>query len=59
MGSLFTPPVISNIDGPLGTLLAPSTGGGTNWPGGSFDPERRMNRRIQNTQASKLAQINF
>ncbi len=39
MGPLFTPPVISNIDGPLGTLMAPSTGGGTNWPGGSFDPE--------------------
>lgn len=39
LGPLFTPPVVSNIDGPLGTLMAPSTGGGSNWPGGSFDPE--------------------
>jgi len=38
-GPLFTPPVVSDINGPLGTLMAPSTGGGTNWPGGSFDPE--------------------
>jgi quinoprotein glucose dehydrogenase len=42
MGPLFTPPVVSNIDGPLGTLFAPSTGGGTNWPGGSFDPENNV-----------------
>jgi quinoprotein glucose dehydrogenase len=39
MGPLFTPPVVSSIDGPLGTLMAPSQDGGTNWPGGSFDPE--------------------
>lgn len=39
MGPLFTPPVVSQIDGPLGTLVAPSQDGGTNWPGGSFDPE--------------------
>jgi quinoprotein glucose dehydrogenase len=39
MGPLFTPPVVSNIDGPLGTLMVPSQDGGTNWQGGSFDPE--------------------
>jgi len=39
LGPLFTPPVVSHIDGPLGTLMAPATGGGTNWPGGSFDPQ--------------------
>jgi glucose dehydrogenase len=39
LGPIFTPPVVSNIDGPLGILMAPATGGGTNWPGGSFDPE--------------------
>ncbi len=38
MGPLYTPPVLSNIDGPLGTLMAPSAAGGTNWPGGSLDP---------------------
>lgn len=39
LGPLFTPPVVSEIDGPLGILMSPTTGGGTNWPGGSFDPE--------------------
>ena len=39
LGPMFTPPVVSELDGPLGTLIAPAQGGGTNWPGGSFDPE--------------------
>jgi quinoprotein glucose dehydrogenase len=30
---------VSNINGPLGTLMAPSQDGGTNWQGGSYDPE--------------------
>ena len=38
MGPLFTPPVLSTLEGPLGTLMAPAMGGGTNWPGGSYDP---------------------
>jgi quinoprotein glucose dehydrogenase len=42
MGPLFTPPVVSNIDGPLGTLMAPSQDGGTNWQGGSFDPDTNI-----------------
>ena len=39
LGPMFTPPVVSRLDGPLGTLIAPAQGGGTNWPGGSYDPE--------------------
>jgi len=42
LGPLFTPPVVSKIDGPLGTLMAPSQDGGSNWPGGSFDPETNI-----------------
>lgn len=42
LGPIFTPPVVSNINGPLGTLMAPATGGGTNWPGGSYDPETNI-----------------
>ena len=38
-GPIFTPPVVSKIDGPLATLTLASAGGGTNWPGGSYDPE--------------------
>ena len=39
LGPIFTPPTVSEPDGVYGTLMLPSTGGGTNWPGGSIDPE--------------------
>ncbi|MEP6493330.1 MAG: PQQ-binding-like beta-propeller repeat protein [bacterium] len=39
LGPVFTPPVVSNADGPLATLARGPTNGGTNWPGGSYDPE--------------------
>jgi quinoprotein glucose dehydrogenase len=42
MGPVFTPPVVSKVDGPLATLAIGSAGGGTNWPGGSFDPETHI-----------------
>ena len=38
LGPVYTPPVVSKLPGPLGTLSY-SAQGGTNWPGGSFDPE--------------------
>ena len=38
IGPVYTPPVISRQPGPLGVLNM-SANGGTNWPGGSFDPE--------------------
>src|SRR5207237_769426 len=38
IGPLFTPPVVSKAEGPIATLILPSAGGGTNWPGGSYDP---------------------
>jgi len=39
LGPIFTPPVASKIDGPLATLALATAGGGTNWAGGSYDPE--------------------
>ena len=42
MGPIFTPPVVSKLDGPLATLILGGSAGGTNWPGGSFDPETKM-----------------
>jgi quinoprotein glucose dehydrogenase len=39
LGPVFTPPVVSKADGPLGTLARGATNGGSNWPGGSYDPE--------------------
>jgi quinoprotein glucose dehydrogenase len=42
LGPIFTAPVVSKIDGPLATLTLASAAGGTNWPGGSFDPETHI-----------------
>jgi glucose dehydrogenase len=42
LGPLFTPPVVSKREGPLATLTAPGSLGGTNWPGGSYDPETHV-----------------
>jgi len=39
IGPVFTPPSLSNVDGPLATLTLGTASGGTNWPGASFDPE--------------------
>ena len=38
IGPIFTPPVVSKPGGPLGALLSPGNQGGTNWPGGAYDP---------------------
>ena len=39
IGPIFTPPVVSKVEGPLGTLILPSVTGGANWQGGALDPE--------------------
>ena len=39
IGPIFTPPSLSKIQGPLATLTVGTAAGGTNWPGGSYDPE--------------------
>jgi len=38
-GPVYTPPSISKADGTWGTLTSLATQGGTNWPGGCYDPE--------------------
>ncbi len=42
IGPMFTPPTVSKIEGPLGTLVLPGATGGTNWAGGSYDPETHI-----------------
>jgi quinoprotein glucose dehydrogenase len=42
LGPLFEPPLVSKLEGPLAVLHLPSTSGGTNWPGGSYDPESHI-----------------
>src|SRR6266513_1596091 len=39
LGPVYTPPTMSKLEGPLGTLTMGTASGGTNWPGGSYDPE--------------------
>ena len=42
LGPIFTPPVVSKWEGPLGILSMAVGGGGTEWPGGSYDPETHI-----------------
>ena len=39
MGPLFTPTVLSKAEGPIASFRS---SGGTNWPGGAFDPETQI-----------------
>jgi quinoprotein glucose dehydrogenase len=54
MGPIFTPPTVSKIEGPLGTLAAGIANGGTNWPGGSYDPETHILYVFSQTVLSSL-----
>jgi quinoprotein glucose dehydrogenase len=56
-GPLFTPPVVSRIEGPLATLLLPSEVGGTNWPGGSYDPETHILYVFSQTNAASISLV--
>ena len=42
LGPMFTPPVISRPEGPIATLGLGAGSGGTNWPGGGYDPETHI-----------------
>jgi quinoprotein glucose dehydrogenase len=42
LGPVYTPGVLSTVGGPYGTLAMGTAGGGTNWPGGSYDPETHI-----------------
>ena len=57
IGPLFTPPVVSRWEGPLATLMMPSTTGGVNWPGGSLDPETNYLYIYSLTQVSSLGLV--
>ena len=42
LGPIFTPPIVSKPEGPYATLALATAGGGTNWAGGSYDPETHI-----------------
>jgi quinoprotein glucose dehydrogenase len=54
IGPIFTPPVVSKVEGPLGTL---TPGFATNWPGGSYDPETHIAYIYSQSGASPLALV--
>jgi len=42
VGPLYTPPIMGDVKGLLGTMTVGNMGGGTNWPGAGFDPETNI-----------------
>ena len=57
LGPLYTPPVMSKVEGPIGTLMLPSAGGGSNWAGGSYDPETHRLYVYSQTTPSSLGLV--
>jgi quinoprotein glucose dehydrogenase len=57
MGPLFTPPVVSKWEGPLGVLMLPNVTGGANWQGGALDPETNIFYIFSNTNVSALGLV--
>jgi quinoprotein glucose dehydrogenase len=57
MGPIFTPPVVSKWEGPLGLLTMAVGGGGTEWPGGSYDPETHIAYIPSRRQMSSIGLI--
>jgi quinoprotein glucose dehydrogenase len=54
LGPIFTPPVVSKLEGPLATL---TSGFATNWPGGSYDPETHIAYIYSQSGASPLGLV--
>jgi quinoprotein glucose dehydrogenase len=57
IGPLYTPPSMSIVGGPYGTVASPSSTGGTNWPGGCYDPESHTVFVYSKTQAQAFGLI--
>ncbi|MCH7748705.1 MAG: PQQ-binding-like beta-propeller repeat protein [Acidobacteria bacterium] len=57
VGPLYTPPSVASFEGTLGTLHIPALTGGSNWPGGSFDPETGIFYIYSKTQVSNMGLI--
>jgi quinoprotein glucose dehydrogenase len=57
LGPVFTPPVVSKAEGPLGTLAMATAQGGTVWQGGSYDPETHIAYLYSRKSASILGLV--
>ena len=57
-GVVYTPPIVGNTNGLLGSINIGHVNGGTNWPGGGYDPELRtvfVHANTSSVQASSVA----
>ena len=50
-GTLYNPPIVGNVNGLLGALNIGNASGGTNWPGGGYDPETHVVYAQANTSS--------
>ena len=55
MGPIYTPAVVSKLEGPLGTLMLPATTGGANWQGGSLISKREFSTSSRIRKWRRLA----
>ena len=58
LGPIFTPPVVSKWEGPRAMLMLPSTTGGANWQGGSYDPDTGIMYIFSNTGITDIGLVN-
>jgi len=58
LGPIFTPPVASKWEGPRAMLMLPSTTGGANWQGGSYDPDAGIMYIFSNTGITDIGLVN-
>ncbi len=56
-GPLWTPPSMATPEGTWGTLTMPHLTGGTNWPGGSYDPETHIVYVYSKTQPDVMMAV--
>jgi quinoprotein glucose dehydrogenase len=55
LGKLFDPPIVSKTEGPLKLLVISGALGGTNWPGGAYDPDTHTVYVSANQQVTGLS----
>jgi quinoprotein glucose dehydrogenase len=41
-GVVYTPPMVGDVNGLLGAITMGAANGGTNWPGGGYDPDEHV-----------------
>jgi quinoprotein glucose dehydrogenase len=56
-GVVYNPPIIGNVNGLLGALTIGNVNGGTNWPGGGYDPELHTVFVMANTSSVSTGSV--